>query len=140
MDLVTLAIEVVFGLVFVAALVGYLRRRHALSRDVMLVFSAMAVLFIPQVWQVAIGPPPAAVTSAATVLLLAQPLLTLRVARRLGPMPRWTLPVAFLALVATAIPLVLLRAGEPAGVPEPVSSTRTGIILAAEEAAEPVGR
>jgi signal transduction histidine kinase/CheY-like chemotaxis protein len=83
----TLALEALFAAVFVRVLVGYLRRRDALQRDVVLMFSALAVLFALAVLRQVAGEPPRLVTVAASALLLGQPFLTLRVVRRVGPVP-----------------------------------------------------
>ncbi|MEV6596682.1 response regulator [Actinoplanes sp. NPDC051346] len=83
----TLVVEALFTAVFVRVLAGYLRRRDPLQRDVVLMFSALAVLFLLAVLRQVAGEPPRLVTVAASVLLLGQPFLTLQVVRRVGPVP-----------------------------------------------------
>ena len=83
----TLTVEALFVAVFLRVLAGYLRRRDGLQRDVVVMFSAVAVLFVLAVLRQVVGEPPRLVGVAASVLLLGQPFLTLRVARRVGPVP-----------------------------------------------------
>ncbi len=55
MDLLTFALEALFALVFLWALATWWRRRDALSLDVVLVFSAMAALFVLGVVRLLVG-------------------------------------------------------------------------------------
>jgi signal transduction histidine kinase/CheY-like chemotaxis protein len=103
-DMATLAVEVAFALLFVHATVTYLRRRDPLQRDVMLVFTAMAMIFGLEVWRRTLGPPPARLTGMSTVLLLAQPYLTLRLAAQLRPVSRPLRAAALAGFVVTALP------------------------------------
>ncbi|MEV4642649.1 response regulator [Actinoplanes sp. NPDC049548] len=104
----TLLVEALFTAVFVRVLAGYLRRRDALHRAVVLMFSALAVLFLLAVLRVLVGEPPRVVSLAASVLLLGQPFLTLRVARLIGPIPTG---VYRAAAAGWAVSSVLLVAG-----------------------------
>src|SRR5439155_8562730 len=88
------------------ALLAYVRHRDPLQRDVTLVFTATAVLFVLEVWRHLVGPPPRPVLVAGTVLLLAQPYLTLRLVERVRPVPRWAMWGAFATFAATTVPLV----------------------------------
>src|SRR5439155_12754497 len=91
----------------------YLRDRDPLSRDITLVFSAMAALFVLQLVGQVIGPPPPTLGLVAFALLLAQPLLTLRLAAQLSRVPPVLLWVAALAYGATTLPfLVAAQAGQ----------------------------
>jgi signal transduction histidine kinase/CheY-like chemotaxis protein len=56
----------------------------------------------------AIGQIPEPFSRVPLVLLLAQPVMTLRLAAQTGPMPRWLIPVAFAAFVLVATPFALL--------------------------------
>jgi signal transduction histidine kinase/CheY-like chemotaxis protein len=104
----TLILEALFAAVFVRALLGYLRRRDGLQRDVVLMFSALAVLFVLAVVRQLLGEPPRLVTVAASVLLLGQPFLTLRLVRRVGRVPGAVYWPALAGWVASG---VLLAAG-----------------------------
>ncbi len=53
-----LFVEALFGMIFIRSLVAYVRRPTPLHRDVMVMFSAMAVLFILAVARQLIGEPP----------------------------------------------------------------------------------
>ncbi|RSM74188.1 hybrid sensor histidine kinase/response regulator [Actinoplanes sp. ATCC 53533] len=103
-----LVLEALFTAVFMRVLVGYLRRRDALQRDVVLMFSALAVLFVLAVVRQTVGEPPQLVGMAASVLLLGQPFLMLRVVRRVGPVPGL---VYWPALAGWAASGVLLAVG-----------------------------
>jgi signal transduction histidine kinase/DNA-binding response OmpR family regulator len=127
--LITLGIELLFAIVFLRALVAYLRDRDPLSRDVTLVFSAMAALFVLQLVTQVLGTLPPIVGSVAIALLFAQPFLTLRLTARLGRVPRALLWGAGLAYLATTVPfLVAAQLTADQGAP---ASTVTVLVLAA---------
>ena len=65
--MVNLIIGLLFAVVFVEALVAYVRRRDELQRDVVFVFSAMAVVFVLEIWRHVAGEPPRLVSGAAHV-------------------------------------------------------------------------
>lgn len=123
-----LVVQALFAVVFARVLTAYLRRRDALQRDVMVMFSAMAVLFFLAVWSKAVGEPPALVGGLASVLLLGQPFLTLRVACRVRAVPGWIYRSAFVAWVASAAALLL--AGEP--LPGPVIALVVAVFVVTE--------
>jgi signal transduction histidine kinase/CheY-like chemotaxis protein len=79
-DLIALVVEAMFLVLFIATLVEYVRRRDPVRRDVMLVFSGLAVLFVLQVWRGLTGTVPVAVSIPAGVLLLLQPVFALHLA------------------------------------------------------------
>ena len=108
MNLLTIILELAFGGLFVATLITYLRRRDALSRDVMLIFASMAGLFLIAGVSAIAGQLPGPVIGAAFALLLAQPVFTLRLAARLRPMAAAVriVPVVLWALVA--VPMLVL--------------------------------
>jgi signal transduction histidine kinase/CheY-like chemotaxis protein len=105
---VTIAIELLFALVFVASLVDYARRRDPLSRDLVLVFGAVAALFVVQFVGLIFGSTPPWLAAASAALILAQPLFTLRLVARLRRIPRAVVGAALIAYLVTAIPLVVL--------------------------------
>ena len=105
----TLVVEVAFALVFCQALVAYARGRDPLQRDVMLVFTAMATIFGLEVWRRALGPPPAWVGGISSVLLLAQPYLTLRLVAALRRVARPLRVAALAGFAVTALPFALGR-------------------------------
>jgi len=110
---VTLAIEGLFALVFAASLVDYVRRRDALSRDLVLVFGAVASLFVLQFVGLVFGSTPSWLGVLAAIFLFAQPLLTLRLAGRLRDIPRAVYVGALVAYVVSLVPLVVARPTPP---------------------------
>jgi signal transduction histidine kinase/DNA-binding response OmpR family regulator len=108
MDLTTIVIEGLFGLLFVSALIGYLRRRDTLSRDVMLIFGSMAMLFVIAGARTLIASLPSWVDGAALAFLLAQPWFTLKLAGEIYPIHRRVRIAATWAYVATALPLLVV--------------------------------
>ena len=104
----TLAIEVLFGLLFAGALITWLRRRDTLSRDVTLIFSGLTFLFVLDLVGRTLGPAPKWVTVLAALLLLAQPALTLRLLANAGLVRRAVVVIAFAAFLVTTVPLLLL--------------------------------
>ena len=87
--LVLLAAELTFAVLFLRALVGYLRKRDPMWRDVMLVFLPCTSLFGVDLARRASGghlPPLIGITASA--ILLTQPYLTFRLAGRLRRVPR----------------------------------------------------
>ncbi len=127
----TLAIGVLFGLVFVAVLVEYLRRRDPLSLDLVLVFGSVAALFLLALLPIVAGATPAWLAAAAAALLLAQPLFTLRLAARLRTIPRLVGPAALGGYLLTALPLAVLPAPRPLA----LTLAAVGVFVATELAA-----
>jgi signal transduction histidine kinase/CheY-like chemotaxis protein len=107
-DLSTLFLEALFGLLFLATLVEFVRRRDALSRDVMLIFGSMAMLFLLAGVSAAVGTLPDWVNGIGVGFLLAQPLLTLRLADRISPISRRVMLAATFGFGLVALPLALL--------------------------------
>jgi len=103
-----LIMEALFTAVFVRVLVGYLRRRDGLQRDVVVMFSALAVLFVVTLLSLVAGEPARFIAVAASVLLLGQPFLILRVVRQVGPVPG---AVYWSALTGWLVSGVLLAVG-----------------------------
>src|SRR5205823_4979777 len=104
----TLLIEALFVLVFIRALSAYVVRRDPLQRDVTLVFSAMAVLTVLEVVRHFVPKPPSPLAIGASVLLLAQPYLTLRLVAQLRRVPRWLLLAALVGWLGTGLPLFVI--------------------------------
>jgi signal transduction histidine kinase/DNA-binding response OmpR family regulator len=108
-NVLTLAIELLFLVLFVTTLISYLRRRDALSRDVMLIFGSVAALFATIGVNAITGRLPDPVLGAALALLLAQPLFTLRLANQLRPVPRPVWLAAIGAWGVTSIPFIAIQ-------------------------------
>jgi signal transduction histidine kinase/CheY-like chemotaxis protein len=101
-------IELLFLLLFVSTLVTWLRRRDALSANVMLIFASVAMLFVLAALGQVFGTPPDFVVGIALAVLLAQPLLTLRLAAQLQTIPTAVLAAALLGYLVTTVPLIVL--------------------------------
>jgi signal transduction histidine kinase/DNA-binding response OmpR family regulator len=112
MNATTLVILLAFGLLFLSTLVTYLRRRDALSRDVMLIFASVAALLGVMGLGLLVGDVPEILVRGAIALLLAQPLFTLRVAHRLRPVRGWMWAVAGGGYALTTLPLLILPQAE----------------------------
>jgi signal transduction histidine kinase/ActR/RegA family two-component response regulator len=105
---ITLIVELLFAALFVATLVSYVRRRDALSRDVMLIFASLAGLFLVAGVGALVGTLPGPIIGVAFALLLAQPLFTLRLADRLHPVAAPVPVAATLAWAVTSLPMLVL--------------------------------
>jgi signal transduction histidine kinase/CheY-like chemotaxis protein len=113
MPMIALVVEFLFALVFVRALVTYLRSRDTLQRDVMLVFGALAAFFVIDVYRQLFGPLPALLSDVTALMVLAQPYLTLRLTARLRSVPRWLRLTALIGYLGTALPYFLLPQPTP---------------------------
>ncbi|HEX5148003.1 MAG TPA: response regulator [Candidatus Limnocylindrales bacterium] len=105
--------EIIFFVLFVATLAEYLHRRDPVSRDVMLSFSALAVLFVVSLWKDLGGGAPDAISGVAGGLFILQPVFTLHLVsliRRVPPRLFWA---GTLLLVATGLPVVALQIENP---------------------------
>ena len=127
-ELLTLVVELLFALVFVRALVEYVRRRDPLSRDVALVFTPLALLFVLELVRRTVGAPPTVLTTVAALLVLAQPYLTLRLVAQIRAIPRSVLVGAFAVYLLTAVPLVVW----PRPVPAVVTLSAVAVFVVAE--------
>ncbi len=125
---ITLTIELLFVLVFVGMLIEYGRRRDTLSRDLVAVFGAVAALFVVQFVGLVFGSVPSWLAAGSAALIFAQPLLTLRLASRLRPIPAAIWVAVGSGYVVTAVPLVLL----PRPIPIPVTLAAVGMFAVTE--------
>jgi len=131
MNPLTLAIEAIFCLVFVVAVVEWRRQRDVVSRDVVLVFGTLVVLFVVSLATSILGTLPVAVNAVAIAALLGQPLATLRLAADLRHVPRPVLIAAFAGWIVTTIPFAVLGSDTP----EPVALAAVAVFVVAEVAA-----
>ena len=115
MSPLNLVLEGLFAVLFVSTLVTYLRRRDSLSRDVMLIFASVAVIFVVVAVNALAGGLPEPVLGAALALLLAQPLFTLRLANQLHPVPRWVRGAAIIGYLVVAAPLIIVPLAQMRG-------------------------
>ncbi|GAA4605986.1 PAS domain S-box-containing protein [Actinoplanes octamycinicus] len=107
----------------------YLRRRDPLMRDVMWMFSSVAMLFVLGLVRLFVGTPPRSVLMLAIALLLAKPLFSLRLASRLRPLRSWWWPSALAGWAVTAVP-VLVSATRP--LPRPAVWPAVTVFFAVE--------
>jgi len=115
--LVLLAAEFTFAVLFLRALLGYLRRRDPLQRDVTLVFTPCTLLVtVDLARHLSGGPLPTWVGAVTLTVLLTQPYLTVRLAGRLRAVPRWLDRLVLIALVVLAVPLIFAPRPLSAGV------------------------
>jgi len=132
-DFAVLAIEGLFGLLFVTSLWTAIRHRDALARDVTLVFLPLAALLVVQLAGSIVGPIPQWLRSASTILLLAQPVFSLKLVSDLRAIPRGILVAAVAAFAVTATPLGLLGSG--AGLPVTLAAVAAFVVTGAVAAA-----
>ena len=118
--MVALTVTALYVLIFFWAAWGYRRRRDPLLRDVMWVFAAEAMLFLLGVFRLVVGAPPRMLVALVSALLLAQPLLTLRLVSQLRPVPSWLLTAAVAGWALSAAPVLLLPVPLPSLVVWPV--------------------
>jgi signal transduction histidine kinase/DNA-binding response OmpR family regulator len=105
-QLVLLAAEFTFAVLFLRALLWYVRRRDPLQRDITWVFTPCTVLFYVDVVRRVANPLPDWVSVVTLTILLAQPYLTVRLAGRLRRVPRWLDRAVLFTFLATAGPLL----------------------------------
>jgi len=109
MDPLRLTAELLFGLVFLFVGHAYLRRRDAISRDLMLAFAGLGLTFLVDVWRRVAGSTPPPVGIAVGVLLLLQPLFVLHLVSLIRDVPRAVLVAATGLLLGSVAAAVVLR-------------------------------
>jgi signal transduction histidine kinase/CheY-like chemotaxis protein len=106
-QLVLLAAEFTFAVLFLRALLWYLRRRDPLQRDITWVFAPCTLLFYVDVVRRVANPLPDWVSAVTLTFLLAQPYLTVRLAGRLRHVPRWLDRTVLATFFAAAVPMLV---------------------------------
>ncbi|MEU8238928.1 hypothetical protein AB0C07_11830 [Actinoplanes missouriensis] len=112
-----LTVTAAYAVIFAWMGYSYLRRRDPLLRDVMWMFASVGMLFILGVIRVMSGSAPRLLMGVFIALLLAKPVLTLRMVARLRRVPGWWLTAATLAWAVSAWPVVASSTGR---LPRPV--------------------
>jgi PAS domain S-box-containing protein len=102
-----LSVTALYVLIFVWVSWRYLRDRDPLLLDVMWVFATMAMLFVLGIARLLVGEPPRVMQVSVTVLLLAQPLLSLRLVSRFRAVPRWLIAITAVGWALMTLPVVL---------------------------------
>lgn len=126
--LILLAAEFTFAVLFARTLLGYLRRRDPLQRDITWFFAPPSVLFVVQLSEALPGKLPVWFLGVSQTVLLAQPYLTVRLAARLRSVPR--LLEAGVLLTSVSVAGGLLIIGRP--VPPVIQSVAAALFLAGE--------
>jgi len=116
--IILLTAEYTFAVLFLRALLRYLRRRDPLQRDITGVFAPATALFVVDLAGYFPGTLPSWVGTLTQIVLLAQPFLTLRLVSRLRAVPRWLEGIVLLAYVVMAGAVLL--AGLPRVIMIPV--------------------
>jgi signal transduction histidine kinase/CheY-like chemotaxis protein len=113
-DALTIVVEAVFALVFLGALVGYVKRRDPVSRDVALTFSPFVGILIISIWRQILGTPPVLLSAVALILFFLQSIFALHLASLVHRVPRAVLLGSVVAIFGSIAPALVLRPVPPA--------------------------
>lgn len=103
MQLLVYVVEGLFLVLFLATLGEYLRHRNPISRDLALVFSSLAFLFVAQALEDVSGRDLAVAGRIGAVLLLLQPVFLLHLVSLVRPVPRLALWGSAVVLAGTSV-------------------------------------
>jgi signal transduction histidine kinase/CheY-like chemotaxis protein len=109
MDPFRLTAELLFGLVFVFVGYGYVRRRDAVSRDLVLAFAGLGLTFLVDIWRRVAGSTPPPIGFVMAVLLLLQPLFVLHLVSLIRDLSRIVLVGATALLLGSVAAATLFR-------------------------------
>jgi len=109
MDPLRLTVELLFGIVFLAVARRYVRRRDAISRDLVLAFAGLGLTLVVEIWRAGVGPTPPPIGIALAVLLLLQPLFVLHLVSLIRDVPRSLLVGATAVLLGSVAAALILR-------------------------------
>ncbi|HWQ15041.1 MAG TPA: ATP-binding protein [Roseiflexaceae bacterium] len=101
LDLLRLVTQGVFVLIAIVTLVDFLRHRDPPRLDIALMFGALSAIIVIQQIRGAIGLEGHWLRLAGTVLLLAQPVLLLRLVQHFRPVPRTIRGIALTSMVVS---------------------------------------
>lgn len=136
MDWLVYLVEGLFLVLFLATLWRYIKQRDPVSRDLALVFSALAVLFVAEAWELITGTPASLVSAIGAVLLLLQPVFTLHLVSLVRPVPNGLIRGAAILLIALMVPALALPAPPAALGLKPIATViAVGAFIAFEAAA-----
>ena len=113
-ELFAVLVEGLFAVVFVGALISFVRRRDPVSRDIALTFSPFVGLLVLTLWRSIFGPPPALLSAILGILLFAQPIFALHLVSLIRPVPKRVIVGAAIGLAASLVPVVIVRPLLPA--------------------------
>jgi signal transduction histidine kinase/CheY-like chemotaxis protein len=129
----TFLIELPFALVFIGALVTFIRNRDPLALDIALVFSALTFIFGLQIVAATLGTAPPILGAVAILLLLAQPVFTLKLVSDVRVVPRLVLPIATVAFAATGLPIAIATVvGSATQLPTGLTLLAVGVFVVSE--------
>ena len=134
------ALDIAFFALLGVSVIAYLRQRTALARDVVLVFASVALLLAVQLVQSATGTtpqrgaPPTLLSLFTTLVLLAQPFLTIRLIGHFRANMRRVEIAVFLLYAATSVALIVYQLaprapGAPAAIPPLVTLAILGYFV-----------
>ncbi|HEV7811007.1 MAG TPA: response regulator [Candidatus Limnocylindrales bacterium] len=106
-DVLNVATQVLFLALFAWSAWCAIRDRSLIARDLALVFAPIAIVLVVPVARQFLGPIPPVLALGSIVVLVLQPVLTLRLVADIRPVPRWLLPAAFIGFVVSAAALAL---------------------------------
>jgi signal transduction histidine kinase/DNA-binding response OmpR family regulator len=105
-DLLVLFVELLFVVLFFATFIQYIQRRDPVSRDVMLTFSAVAVLFLLSVVGRLGGGAPRGLSLVGETLFILQPVFTLHLVSLIRRVPPRVFGAATVLCLATGLPAI----------------------------------
>ena len=114
MDLVTLLIGAAFYLLFAVSIRRWAQHRGALELAVVLVFSSTAAIFASSTINLVLPGALPWLAPLATLLLVAQPALMLRLVGLIVRMPRWVVPLAFVGFIVAVVGFYATNRSVPA--------------------------
>jgi signal transduction histidine kinase/DNA-binding response OmpR family regulator len=110
MEALVYVAEGLFLVLFLATLREFVRRRDPVSRDLALVFSPLALIFVAEAWTAVAGTMPVPVALVLVGLLLLQPYFLLHLVSLVRVVPKQALWLA-LVLAVGSVPAILLAQG-----------------------------
>lgn len=136
MDWLVYLVEGLFLVLFLATVWRFYLQRDPVSRDLALIFSALAVLFVAEAWELITGRPASIASATGAVLLLLQPVFTLHLVSLVRPVPNGLIRGAAIVLVVLMLPALALPAPPAAyGLKTIATVVAVGAFIAFEAAA-----
>ena len=107
MDLLSLVLQLAFFALFGVAVWRYLRRPGPIELTVVAIFGTVAAVFAISLLGRFVPGASQTLQPVSIVLLLAQPMLIVRLIGLITRLPRWVLPVVFVSFLAAAVGVIL---------------------------------
>jgi len=112
-DAINIALQLAFILIFVIVLARFLRDPRGVHRDLVLVFASVVALFAIAIARTVWPDFPRSISQLASVVLLLQPFLTLRLASHFVRVPRSVLIVSLVWFAGAVVGVGLGTRGNP---------------------------